>query len=229
MRAARAASGRDEGHGRALDRLIVEATRLWWLRGLEDRLEGLGFRRVAGVDEAGRGCLAGPVVAAAVVPSSEPPLFGVDDSKALAPERRRVLAEAIRASARGVAVTAVAPDDIDRINILEATRVAMRRALASLAPPADCAIVDAVSLPGAAIPCLALVRGDCIAYAVACASIVAKVERDRLMDELDERFPHYGFARHKGYGAPDHLEALERYGPSPVHRLSFRSVVPRAT
>jgi ribonuclease HII len=124
-------------------------------------------------------------------------------------------------------VAAVDPADIDRLNILEATRLAMRRALAALAPEPDFVVIDAVSLASLPCPHLAVVRGDGVCYAVACASILAKVHRDHLMASLDRLYPHYGFAAHKGYGAPEHLEALQAFGPSPLHRLTFRSVLPR--
>jgi ribonuclease HII len=124
-------------------------------------------------------------------------------------------------------VASVPAKVIDRINILEASRLAMRQALARLTPPPDCAVVDAVALPGLGFPCLPVVRGDVISYAVACASIIAKVERDRLMVELGRRYPHYGFATHKGYGVPEHLQALAARGPCPEHRLTFQPVLPR--
>ena len=129
-------------------------------------------------------------------------------------------------------MVAVPAEVIDRINILQATRLAMRQAVALLAPRPDAVVVDAVTLEDlassdSAPACLALVKADAWSYAVACASIVAKVERDRMLLELDLEYPVYGFARHKGYGAPDHLAALAKYGPSPLHRLTFRSVLPR--
>lgn len=206
---------------------IAEACRLRLMAGLEEQLSSAGYARVAGVDEAGRGCLAGPVVAAAVIPDPGHSIPGVDDSKHLDPERRRRIATAVRTSAVAWAVAVVDPATIDRINILEATRLAMRRALATLAPAADAVVIDAVPLSGLAVPSLPVVRADQVCYGVACASILAKVERDRLMALLDADFPHYGFADHKGYAAEQHLAALRIYGPSPVHRLTFRSVVPR--
>ncbi|MDP9121196.1 MAG: ribonuclease HII [Acidobacteriota bacterium] len=213
--------------GCRLSDLFAEAYRLHLLRGLEELLAQCGFARIAGVDEVGRGSLAGPVVAAAVIVDPCRLIPGVDDSKCLtAPERER-LAAAIRATALGVAVAQVSPDVIDRINILEATRLAMRGALAILHPQPDCALVDAVGLGGGRFPCLPVVRGDAISYAVACASIVAKVERDQMMVELGYLYPQYGFAAHKGYSVPEHLRALEVYGPCPIHRLSFRKVLPR--
>ena len=212
--------------------LCCEVYRLELMRGLEVRLQQSGFARVAGVDEAGRGCLAGPVVAAAVIPDPEKLIPGADDSKLLSPAARTELAAAIRETALAFAVVAVPAEVIDRINILQATRLAMRQAVALLAPRPDAVVVDAVTLEDlassdSAPACLALVKADAWSYAVACASIVAKAERDRMLLELDLEYPVYGFARHKGYGAPDHLAALAKYGPSPLHRLTFRSVLPR--
>lgn len=215
--------------------LCCEVYRLDLMRGLEVRLQQSGFARVAGVDEAGRGCLAGPVVAAAVIPDPDRPIPGADDSKRLSPEVRAQLAALIRETALAYAVVAVPAAVIDRINILAATRLAMRQAVRGLTVRPDAVVVDAVTLEGletvgpspSTPPCLALVKADAWSYAVACASIVAKVERDRLLVELDREYPLYGLARHKGYGAPDHLAALAKYGPSPLHRLTFRSVLPR--
>lgn len=209
--------------------LSRELYRIDLMRSLEESLARAGYERVAGVDEAGRGCLAGPVVAAAVIPDPSRPLPGVDDSKKVAPEARERLAEAIRATALASAVVEVAADVIDRSDILRATRQAMAQAVSRLRPTPDAVVTDAVVLAGGSAPCLPVVKGDAWSYAVACASILAKVARDRRMLELDRSFPHYGFARHKGYGAPEHREALERFGPSPVHRLTFASVVPRSS
>lgn len=210
-----------------MQQLLAEACRLRWLRGLEELLQRLGHPRVAGVDEAGRGCLAGPVVAAAVIADPGRLVPGVDDSKRLSASQRVRLAERIREASLSWSVARVAAAAIDRLNILEATRRAMLEALDGLERPPHAALVDAVSLPERSFPCFSVVRGDRVSYAVACASILAKVERDRLMTELDGRFPHYGFARHKGYAAPEHLRALADYGPCAAHRLTFRSVVPR--
>jgi ribonuclease HII len=222
-RAARAASQ----PARAMIELFLEAYRLHLLRGLEEGLSRCGFGLIAGVDEVGRGSLAGPVVAAAVIVDGRCLVPGVDDSKCLtAPERERA-AEAIRSSCVAFAVAAVPPDVIDRINILEASRQAMCESLSRLRPVPDCAVVDAVRLSGFAFPCVPVIRGDCFSYAVACASILAKVERDRMMVELDSTYPQYGFAAHKGYSVPEHQEALREYGPCPVHRLTFKPVLPR--
>ena len=210
-----------------MSQLLAEVYRLRLMRGLEDLVRGCGFGRLAGVDEAGRGSLAGPVVAAAVAVEPGRMVPGVDDSKCLNAEQRRRLADAIRRAHPHAAVVAVSAADIDRINILQATRRAMSQALEALDPAPDLALVDAVRLEPPGFPCLPVIRGDQISYAVACASILAKVERDRTMVELDRDYPQYGFAANKGYGAPFHRQALADYGPSVCHRLTFRSVLPR--
>lgn len=206
---------------------MAETYRLDLLRSLENRLALTGFSRVAGVDEAGRGCLAGPVVVAAVIVEPGSGVPGVDDSKNLSPRQREALAPRIRAVSCAASVVAIGPEQIDRMNILEATRLGMMQAVGRLTPQPDFVLLDAVPLPDLATPSLPLVRGDRISYAVACASILAKVERDRIMTDLDRLYPQYGFARHKGYGAREHRAALRSFGPTPAHRLSFRSVVPR--
>jgi len=196
------------------------------MRGLEGLLASSGFGRIAGVDEVGRGALAGPVVVAAVVMPADCLLPCIDDSKNLEPELRSALAGLVRRHALAVEVRAVASREIDLAGIAPATRQAMVWALRALDPAPEVALVDAVALPPLGFPTLSLVRGDHLSYAVACASIVAKVERDRLMERLGADYPQYGFARHKGYGAEEHRLALERFGPCPEHRLTFGSVVP---
>jgi ribonuclease HII len=192
------------------------------------RYEGQAWRaghaRVAGVDEAGRGPLAGPVVAAAVVVTPEHRVRGVADSKLLSEERREELFLLIHERAFAVGVAIVDHATIDRVNILQATRLAMLDALARLPIPPDFVITDFVALPSVACPQRNLVDGDARCASVAAASIVAKVTRDRIMRELDKQFPEYGFARHKGYGTPDHMAAIDRFGPCPVHRRSFAGV-----
>lgn len=183
-----------------------------------------GLARVAGVDEAGRGPLAGPVVAAAVVVTPEHRVRGVADSKLLTPERREELFTAIHARALAVGVAIVDHLTIDRVNILQATRLAMLEALRQLAVTPDLVITDFVALPDVPCPQKNLVGGDTRCASVAAASIIAKVTRDRIMVELDKEFPEYGFAQHKGYATPDHLAALDRHGPCPVHRRSFAGV-----
>jgi len=207
--------------------LCGELYRLGLMRRLEETLAVAGFPEVAGVDEAGRGCLAGPVVAAAVVVGSAAPIPGVDDSKKLGADARRRLSERIRAGVRAWAVVAVAAAEIDATNILAATRRASELAVRRLGRRPGAVVTDALSLPGLDLPVLALVKGDAWCYSVACASILAKVERDRLLVELDRRYPHYGFAEHKGYGSEAHRAALARFGPSPEHRLTFGTVIPR--
>jgi len=183
-----------------------------------------GVARVAGLDEAGRGPLAGPVVAAAVVIAPERRIRRLADSKLLTPERREVLYAAILERALAVGVGVVDHETIDRVNILEATRRAMLEALRGLSLTPDLVITDFVALPGLPCPQRNLVDGDARCASVAAASIVAKVTRDRLMLEADRKFPEYGFARHKGYATPDHLAALDRHGPCPIHRRSFSGV-----
>lgn len=207
--------------------LMAESFRLRLLRGVEESLYCGGYRLVAGVDEAGRGCLAGPVVAAAVICAPDALLPGVDDSKKLTSESREQLNEAIQRSAVAVAWSAQPAALIDRINILEATRCAMVDALNRLPVRPQIVLVDAVRLAWGEAPCIPLIRGDALSYAIACASIVAKAERDRLMSQYDREYPEYDFGSNKGYGAPRHLEALAAVGPSPIHRLTFRSVLPR--
>ncbi|HET7340239.1 MAG TPA: ribonuclease HII [Methylomirabilota bacterium] len=182
-----------------------------------------GLSLIAGVDEAGRGPLAGPVVAAAVVIAPDRRIRGVADSKVLPPERREALFALIHERAVAVGVGIVDHLTIDRINILEATRVAMAQALAALGVAPELIITDFVKLRDCACPQRNLVDGDARCASVAAASIVAKVTRDRLMCELDAQFPEYGFAKHKGYATAEHLAAIERHGLCPLHRRSFVS------
>ena len=182
-----------------------------------------GLTRIAGVDEAGRGPLAGPVVAAAVVIAPDRRVRGVADSKVLPPERREELFALIHERAVAVGVGVVDHLTIDRINILEATRLAMGQALAALTLVPELIITDFVSLRGCPCPQRNLVDGDARCASVAAASIVAKVTRDRLMRELDAEYPVYGFARHKGYATAEHIAAIDRHGLCPLHRRSFVS------
>ena len=183
-----------------------------------------GVAHVAGLDEAGRGPLAGPVVAAAVIISPERRIRGLRDSKVLPPERREELFELIQRRALAVGVGIVDHETIDRVNILQATRLAMQHALAGLAVAPELVITDFVALPALACPQKNLVGGDARCATVAAASIVAKVTRDRIMLDLDKQFPEYGFAQHKGYGTPEHLAVLDRLGPCPIHRRTFSGV-----
>lgn len=179
---------------------------------------------VAGVDEAGRGPLAGPVMAAAVILHPERPIAGLADSKLLSPRRRDALAAQIRAQAWAFAVAAASVEEIDRLNILQASLLAMQRAVAALALPPHAIIVDGNRCPMFAVPCRAIVKGDQTEPAISAASILAKVQRDSLMVELDAQFPGYGFAKHKGYPSKDHVERLRALGPTPHHRVSFGPV-----
>jgi ribonuclease HII len=191
-------------------------------RTVENILRRLGLARVAGVDEVGRGCLAGPVVAAAVVLDPDMHVPGLADSKLVPPAERAVLSEVIvrRATAWSVAVVDVA--DIDRINIYWASMRALRDAVSALTPLPDAVIVDGFRIPDLAIPQRGIVKGDRQCAAIAAASIVAKVARDRLMLQLHALDPRYGFDRHKGYATAEHLDAMARFGYSAVHRRTFR-------
>ena len=182
----------------------------------------------AGIDEVGRGCLAGAVYAAAVIldPAAVP--SGLRDSKQLSATRRRVLADQIRASALAWAVGRAEVEEIDRLNILQATFVAMRRAIAALPNPPPLCLVDGNADPGLGLPTRLIVGGDRSEAAIMAASILAKVERDAEMIRLDACYPGYGLARHKGYGTADHLAALDRLGPSAQHRMSFAPCRARA-
>ncbi len=179
---------------------------------------------LAGVDEAGRGCWAGPVVAAAVVLPAGCCLAGLDDSKKLTPGRREVLCQEIRASALAWGACAVSAADIDASDILRATLRAMARAVARLRVRPDLVLVDGNQLPDLPLPAECLVRGDGTSAAVAAASMLAKVYRDRIMTAWERHHPGYGFAAHKGYGAAAHREALHRLGPCPLHRLTYKPV-----
>ncbi len=183
-----------------------------------------GVARIAGIDEAGRGPLAGPVVAAAVVIAPDRRIPKLADSKLLTPERRDELFEVIRTRAVAVGVSVVDHLTIDRVNILQATRLAMSQALAALTVVPELVITDFVALPSLPCPQRNLIDGDARCASVAAASIIAKVTRDRIMMEADREFPAYGFARHKGYGTPEHLAALDRHGPCPIHRRTFSGV-----
>jgi len=190
----------------------------------EARAWKTGVTRLAGIDEAGRGPLAGPVVAAAVIIGPERRIKGLADSKLLTAEHRDALFERITERAVAIGVGIVDHETIDRINILQATRRAMIEALAALSVAPDFVITDFVALRDLTCPQRNLIDGDARCASVAAASIIAKVTRDRLMLEADRTFPEYGFARHKGYATPEHLAALDRLGPCPLHRRTFSGV-----
>ncbi len=185
-----------------------------------------GFRYVAGVDEVGRGCLAGAVVAAACILDLTKPLPEfLDDSKKLSEKKRRRIDEELRASVVAFSIAEVQADEIDRINILQATKKAMRLAIEQLSPRADFLLIDALRLKEINLPQKAIIKGDAISASIAAASILAKTYRDNLMQEMCKIYPQYGFSKHVGYGTRAHFEALRRHGACPLHRKSFKGVL----
>jgi ribonuclease HII len=187
----------------------------------EEEARAEGRVCVAGCDEVGRGALCGPVVAGAVILGHGFDPEGIDDSKRLTERQREALAERIRQASRAWAVGCVEPREIDRLNILRATYLAMQRAVTALAEAPDLLLVDALSVPGLSLVQRAIVKGDARCYSIAAASIVAKVARDAMMRVWDERYPGYGLAHNMGYASEDHREAIRRMGPSEIHRRSF--------
>ncbi|HEX8634450.1 MAG TPA: ribonuclease HII [Pyrinomonadaceae bacterium] len=193
----------------------------------EDAARANGHRMVAGVDEVGRGALAGPVVAAAVILNPDAPLpEGLDDSKKLTAAARERIAEELKATALCYGIGLVPPEEIDRTNILIATRRAMSNALGELQPCADFLLIDALQLREVELPQRAIIRGDSISASIAAASVIAKTFRDALMRDYEHIYPQYGFAAHVGYGTRAHLAALRAHGACPIHRRSFRGVLP---
>ncbi len=187
----------------------------------ESEARRCGFRCIAGLDEAGRGPLAGPVVAAAVVLPMRCVLPGLNDSKLLSAGVRNTLFERILEKAVAFGIGEASEQEIDRLNILQATRVAMMRALQQLRVGPDVLLLDAMTLPKATVRQRPIIKGDQLSVSVAAASILAKVMRDRLMAAHHETYPQYNFLAHKGYGTPEHLRLLSRFGPSPIHRVTF--------
>jgi ribonuclease HII len=186
-----------------------------------------GFRLIAGVDEVGRGCLAGPVVAAAVIlPPGRLPVWArrIRDSKFLTPEQREYLVPLIQRFAVSIGTGIVTVDYIDNYGMSRAVYLAMKRAIKKLSPQPDMVLLDYLTIPDLDLPQKGLSEGDSRCFSIACASIVAKVFRDHLMVEMDAKYPGYGFTRHKGYGTEEHLECLRRLGPSPIHRKLFAPV-----
>ncbi len=190
----------------------------------ERELRAAGFRRIAGIDEVGRGSLAGPVVAAAVILPERHRIKGLRDSKVLTRRRREALYEQILDRAEAVGLGVMEVEVIDRVNILQATKMAMGEAVARLSPPPDHLVIDALSLPYVDLPQRPIIDGDAISASIAAASIVAKVTRDRICAEFDVRYPAYGFAVNKGYGTRRHYDALLAEGPCAWHRRSFAPV-----
>lgn len=188
----------------------------------EENARNKGYKCVCGVDEAGRGPLAGPVCAAAVVLPEDVEIDGLNDSKKLSEKKREALYDEIIKKAVAYSVAYGTLEEVESVNILQATYLAMNRAIQGLNVPADFALIDGNRVPvGIQIPCETIVKGDAKSCSIAAASILAKVTRDRLLYEYDKEYPQYGFAKHKGYGTKEHYEAIRTHGPCPVHRLSF--------
>lgn len=187
----------------------------------EEEKYSKGFTAVCGCDEAGRGPLCGPVVAAAVILPRGLVIEGLDDSKKLSEKKRNALFDIIKEKALAYAVAEASPEEIDEINILNASQLAMRRAVEALPIKADFALIDGNCSRGFSIPTETVVKGDSKSYSIAAASILAKVTRDRQCEELDREYPIYNIAKHKGYPTKDHMELVRKYGPSPIHRKSF--------
>ena len=201
------------------ERLEKELERLEMMRSFEREYEACSA--ICGIDEAGRGPLAGPVAAAAVILPKDCVILYLNDSKKLSPARRDALFDEIMEKAVAYHVGIVSPERIDEINILQATYEAMRKAVAGLSVTPDLLLNDAVTIPEIGIRQVPIVKGDAKSISIAAASILAKVTRDRMMEEYDAMWPEYGFAKHKGYGTAQHIAALKEYGPCPIHRRSF--------
>ena len=205
--------------------IVKDIGRIGGIAQLEAQLRQNGFRSIAGVDEAGRGPLAGPVVAAAVILPENLHIEDLDDSKKLTPAKRDLVFDRIVSSPALYAIGIVDSEMIDRINILRATLRAMAQAVSKLSDRAEFVLVDGnQTIPGVVLPQIAVIGGDAACPAIAAASIIAKVTRDRIMDHYAALYPLYTFAQHKGYPTPDHLRELRQYGPTPIHRKTFRPV-----
>ena len=199
--------------------LVQERERLEVMKTFERKYADYSF--ICGIDEAGRGPLAGPVYAAAVILPNDIIIKGINDSKKLSEKKREELYDVITKEAVAWAVGYASPERIDEINILQATYEAMREAIGKLSPAPDLLLNDAVTIPEVVIPQVPIIKGDAKSVSIAAASIVAKVTRDRLMEEYDKVLPGYGFASNKGYGSAEHIKALQTLGPTPIHRRSF--------
>lgn len=193
----------------------------------EEALAQAGFHAVCGVDEAGRGPLSGPVVAAACILPLSCEISGLNDSKKLTAKKRDLLFDEIKEKALAYAISSASPEEIDRLNILNATMLAMQRAVAALPAPADFALIDGNIARDFPIPVRTVIKGDALCASIAAASILAKVTRDWLCLEDDRNYPAYGFARHKGYGTAEHMRILREIGPCPIHRKSFLGFLSR--
>lgn len=191
----------------------------------DEAIRSREIRLIAGVDEAGRGPLAGPVVAAAVILPADIRIVGVRDSKKVPEKERGSLFLEIKTYARAIGVGIVDSDEIDRINILQATKLAMHKAITSLGEIPDTILIDALTLPSIKINQIPIIKGDAKSACIAAASLIAKVTRDRLMQEYHALYPQYGFDRHKGYGTSAHIAKIKEYGPCPIHRKTFQKVM----
>lgn len=198
-----------------------DKARLQKMWNYEHEIIRLGYKLIAGIDEAGRGPLAGPVVAAAVILPVGCYIESLNDSKKLSPAKRELVYSRIRELALAVSCQVVSSEYIDKYNIYNATIEAMRRSIEKLSPAPEYLLVDAVKIKGTKIPQQAIIHGDSLSASIAAASIVAKVERDKIMVKFDEIYPEYNFAKHKGYPTPEHIAAIRNYGPCPIHRKSF--------
>ncbi|MCX7841644.1 MAG: ribonuclease HII [Clostridia bacterium] len=187
----------------------------------ENKAYANGYQYIAGIDEAGRGPLAGPVVAAAVILPRDACIEGLNDSKQLTEKQRAGLFEEIKEKAVAYGIGIVDEKTIDEINILQAAKKAMKEAIANLTPAPDYLLIDSVKLPDLQIKQLSMDKGDALSLSIAAASVIAKVTRDRLLEEADKLFPRYGFAKHKGYGTYEHIKAIKKYGGCPIHRVSY--------
>jgi ribonuclease HII len=216
------AAARTRKNERARRPLVHRGVELRCGTEFEEEVRAQGYVLPAGVDEVGRGALCGPVVAGAVILGPAFDAEGLDDSKRLTRRQREKLDLRIRQGARAWALGVASPAEIDRVNILRATYLAMRRAVAALAVAPDCLLVDAVTIPGLSLHQRPIIKGDALSVSIAAASVVAKVARDGMMLECDARHPGYGLARNMGYGSASHRAALRRLGPSAIHRRSFQ-------
>lgn len=201
------------------EKLAQEKQRIWELGSFEREYEQFGY--VCGIDEVGRGPLAGPVVAGAVILPKDCDILYINDSKKLSAAKREELYDVIMEKAVAVGIGMAGPGRIDEINILQATYEAMREAIANLQVKPDILLNDAVTIPGVDVRQVPIIKGDAKSISIGAASIIAKVTRDRLMEEYDKIFPEYGFASNKGYGSAEHIKALKENGPTPIHRRSF--------
>lgn len=220
----KSASAEPRNNEKLHGRLFAELARIAEMSAIERRLRDCGFRAIAGTDEVGRGCLAGPVVAACVVLDADPTLFGVNDSKVLDAGDRLSICRLILRRARAVSIGIVDPETIDRINILRASKLAMSEAVQQLTIRPDVLLLDALTIEELELPQVPLIHGDRRSVSIGAASIVAKVYRDLLMESYHECYPVYDFRHNRGYGTESHQAALKLYGPSPIHRKTFEGV-----